>query len=109
MSSKLRMHDQTRFYANGSSADFDGMERRVWPEHPFQKSCVPMHKWQSTQFPVCNSIHEMNMQSNIATERLSILNGNGFWRNAWKYEEDPNKKLTNATSTNTTTVWKTFK
>jgi len=113
--SAIRVHDQTRWYAHGDSSDFRGMERRQWPEHPFQKKCVPMHKWQSTQFPSCNKIHEeMDWTHNLIHEQLSLLSSKGFWRHAWKYDEDGRNNTnssaaTNRTTTNSITVWKTFK
>lgn len=132
-SSGVRLYDQTRYYAHGDSEDFQGMERRSWPEHPDadQKgSCEPMQEWQSMQYPVCNSVHEMDWRSNVAAGGrsgndgggglLKILSGNGFWRHAWKYEENVRvewngttpivRSSSNVTNGNTpTTVWKTFK
>jgi len=88
---RVRFDDQTRYYAHGKSEDFYNMERRNWPEHAFQKSCRPMYKWQSLQFPVCNRVHEtMDWAATVQKRQLDLLSDKGFWRHAWLYDENYN-------------------
>lgn len=122
-SGRTRLYDQTRYYVHGSSKDFRGLEKRDWPRHPFIDTCVPLAKWHAKQFPTCNSVHETALGLGLYEQRLSLLNGNGFWRNAWKYDETgrnstnsssyvggvPPSNSTESLLSSPTTVWKTFK
>lgn len=92
--------DPTRLYPVGNSEDFPTMERRLWPEHEFDRHCQPSAQWQSTFHPVCNDIHTVvNLHQGLIQQDVTLLSGKGFWRHAWKHEE----------ASHNTTVWKTFK
>jgi hypothetical protein len=45
------------------------------------KECKPMAKWQTTSFPNCNSLHEIQ----IASEDFVLVSLQGSWRTVWKY------------------------
>jgi hypothetical protein len=114
--SRAAMDDWTRFYPEGDSNDFPTMERRLWPKHEFDPHCIPMAKWQSEFYPVCNDIHaNANLREAILSGQLSLLSNKGFWRHAWRFTSQPTKTLVdNVTAsapppTPEVTVWKTFK
>lgn len=101
----LNAGDETRLYSVMDSADAVHMEKRIWPEHEFDSKCKPMADWQSSMFPVCNDVHAQGLLvDNIVDDRFSLLSSKGFWRHAWKYNSTDVGR-----TTNTTTVWRTFK
>lgn len=100
------MEDFTRFYPQIDSADEDyHIERKQWPQHDFDpENCRPMHKWQSTSFPVCNTIHEKDILSSMVENSFQSITQKGFWRHAWRSME------TGLVQGETyKTVWKTLK
>jgi hypothetical protein len=99
------MVDLTRFYPQIDSADERfHMERNIWPVHEVDPvHCRPMQAWQSTSFPVCNTIHEADLRSSLP--RWPLISRKGFWRQAWR-SEDRNGEEDNTTRP---VVWKTFK
>jgi Protein kinase domain len=100
--------DQTRFYHVADSKDMPGMERRRWPKHDFDPSCVPMAQWQSSFYPVCNIVHaENDMRQSFIDDTFYLLSNKGYWRSAWKYAAGG--ESANTTNASSTFVWKTFK
>jgi hypothetical protein len=113
--------DRTRLYGHpNSSLDFPHMEVRRWPVHELDpEHCVPIASWQSHFYPVCNEIHEHSFQEGLAgnlttsssrsgadmqgSEQLEMLSSKGFWRLAWKLDQQPSRDAV------TTSVWRTFK
>jgi hypothetical protein len=69
----------------------------VWPfELPFIEQCTPMVPWQTHFYPVCNSMHELDLRvvdSNTNEDnevndnddhiRISLLSMKGSWRSVW--------------------------
>ena len=102
------MQDLTRWYPQIDSSDERfHMERKVWPRHEIDpEHCHPMHAWQSTSFPVCNTIHEMNIQQSVVKKDLDLISKKGFWRHAWGSQD---VFARNNTTTPRRMVWKTFK
>ena len=108
------MQDYTRWYPQIDSSDEAfHMELKQWPIHEMEDSsqqstnyCHPMHAWQSTSFPVCNTIHENNIRLSFVEEDLFVISKKGFWRNAWGSVESIS--ASNFSSARKT-VWKTFK
>jgi hypothetical protein len=92
----------TRSYPIVDSKDTSSthMEQRHWPQHESDPHCKPVSDWQTSFHPVCNDIHSQELLGNIIDQRLKLLSAKGYWRLAWKYNNDQEK---------TTTVWKTFK
>jgi hypothetical protein len=125
------LEDLTRFYPQIDSADTetndDGennshtpsifhIERRVWPQHEIDpQHCHPAApQWQSTSFPVCNSIHEKDMLHEIIRNDMDMVSKKGFWRRAWGsydngYSFDDNKNNATTVHKRQKLVWKTFK
>ena len=103
------MADLTRYYPQIDSADEEyHMERKEWPRHDFDPdNCRPMHEWQSTSFPVCNTIHETNLGDGMVDNDFDLISNKGFWRHAWKTNDlvidDENTTIPKRM------VWKTFK
>jgi hypothetical protein len=100
------MVDLTRWYPQIDSADERfHVERNIWPVHEVDPvHCRPMHAWQSTSFPVCNTIHETDMRASLQHEKWQLISRKGFWRHAWR-SEDRN----GAENATLPIVWKTFK
>lgn len=103
------LQDFTRWYPQIDSSDERfHIERTTWPEHEIDPDhCHPMHAWQSTSFPVCNTIHEKNMLRSVVEQDLYMISKKGFWRHAWGSSDIAKHK--NATATPKKMVWKTFK
>lgn len=59
------------------------------------EECTNQYTWQSTSFPSCNSIHEIDIRSSIA--HSSYLLTHGYWRDIWVMVDDSNH--------NNTTMW----
>jgi hypothetical protein len=79
----------------------------VWPfERAFYTECTPMEPWQTTFYPVCNSMHELSLVDSISVSisdsgsssstisdnhigddndpyRISLLSLQGSWRSVW--------------------------
>jgi hypothetical protein len=99
--------DPTRFYPDESSNDLPNMEVRRYPRHETDPNCEPIDpSWQSTFHPICNDMHASSMMDNLKEESLTLLSAKGFWRLAWKQQDNYNKHDVHR---NKTTVWKTFK
>ena len=59
-------------------------------EDDFQQgdeSCVPMKDWQTTSFPTCNLVHEIDMLAGINKDGVKYF-GRGGMRLAWKVSQD---------------------
>jgi hypothetical protein len=83
--------DRTQVYDRLDSEDLPEMERRVFPQHPYDDDCEPAADWQRTFHSICNDFHALDMiESMTASQnhRLKILSEKGFWRTAWVYKED---------------------
>ena len=50
-----------------------------------KKDCVPMQEWQKHSFPVCNQVHEMDMNEGLKTSSFSLI-GKGWFRSTWKVD-----------------------
>ena len=74
-------------------------ETEIFPnEKKFYDECVPMQQWQTTFYPTCNLMHEVDLTSWPHLSRLNsthfrlveeetratFLNARGSWRMAWK-------------------------
>ena len=53
--------------------------------------CIPMYKWQTSSFPSCNKLHEIDMlqfYSNDEREEVNIqLINAGYWRDVWIFHD----------------------
>lgn len=67
------------------------------PEPPVD--CVPMSKWQTEQFPTCNTLHEMDLKRgvDVAHSRKDLpeldLLGEGWFRSTWKWASPRDKHM----------------
>jgi hypothetical protein len=99
--------DNTQLYGLLDSEDpaLSRMERRTFRDDEMSDDeCVPMRPWQIAYYPVCNSIHEVNLNSIISGEpRLLLFGTKGFWRNVWRLD------LLGTKMKNETVVMKTLK
>jgi hypothetical protein len=50
-------------------------------EQPYYQQCDFIDSWQTTFYPTCNILHELNMIDN----ELSLLTTRGSWRTVWNY------------------------
>ena len=102
------LEDLTRWYPQIDSGDEDfHIERRLWPRHEIDpENCHPMHDWQSTSFPNCNTIHEKDFLHSIVRNEMDMVSKKGFWRRAWGSADTvvPNNRTMRKKM-----VWKTFK
>jgi hypothetical protein len=68
----------------------------VWPfELAYSEQCTPMVPWQTHFYPVCNSMHELDLlledssssndnDNNDEHIRMSLLSMKGSWRSVWE-------------------------
>jgi hypothetical protein len=78
--------DETQRYDRTDSRDTPTMERspaqsRGSSTNPAKSVCQSMADWQTTVYPSCNGMHEIQM------EQLTLFGMKGFWRNAWRYDQ----------------------
>lgn len=59
-------------------------QRPSWSLPTNTTFCVPMKPWQTTSFPTCNCMHEIDL-SNEHEEQASLL-GTGGWRATWRVD-----------------------
>lgn len=52
----------------------------------WDKDCVPMSPWQSTFYPTCNNVHELDLASPL--DRSQLLSS-GSWRMTWQIHSHP--------------------
>jgi hypothetical protein len=73
--------DQTQLYGILDSSDerIQDMELRT----PLtDDTCVPMQEWQTTFYPFCNGVHEVDLTHS------HLFGTKGYWRNAWRVDLD---------------------
>lgn len=44
----------------------------------YENDCVPMQSWQTTSFPTCSTIHELDFYSKVRTSEFQYLTGGGY-------------------------------
>lgn len=81
--------DNTQLYSHLDSSD-EAVRGSMEMREPLVKNeCVPMREWQTTFHPLCNGMHELDMQG-LGDERMEddikLFGMKGFWRNAWQYD-----------------------
>ncbi len=74
--------DNTQLYGIRDSDDpaLVNMEPLVDDE---SSECVPMADWQSTYYPLCNGMHELDI---VNLESAKLVGKKGYWRNAWRID-----------------------
>jgi hypothetical protein len=83
--------DNTQMYpVLDSRDDADDRIHTMEMRAPYvQGECKPMADWQITFNPSCNGMHEIDVASvegSDSEENLTLFGKNGFWRNAWRYD-----------------------
>jgi hypothetical protein len=53
-------------------------------ERDYYEKCSYMQPWQSTFFPTCNQMHELD----VFGERVTLLSVRGSWRSVWKVNNE---------------------
>jgi len=87
-------HQTTRTFlvqSEGEAELFHGAALQDdWQPH-HEERCLPKAEWQTRSFPVCNSIHEIDVATlaggvhNTAEESISVL-GEGWFRTTWRFD-----------------------
>jgi Protein kinase domain len=81
--------DNTQLYPILDSSDEEEERIRTMERRPpyENEECVPMADWQTTYYPSCNGMHELNLADyDDSNEKLTLFGKNGFWRNAWRFD-----------------------
>lgn len=79
--------DVTQTYPAVDSSDTVSMEKRFFPQHETDESCVPMAEWQKKSHPSCNNMHEINFPEEMKLLHLEIFATKGFWRHTWMLKD----------------------
>ena len=53
-------------------------------EAEWSKKCTAMQEWQTKFYPICNSVHEIDLVFSTQETNVSMLSAGGSWRMAWK-------------------------
>lgn len=79
--------DNTQLYPILDSED-ERLNRMEIREPYSDDQCVPMQDWQTTFHPLCNSIHELSIESlgEDNGDDVDLFGTKGYWRNAWKVD-----------------------
>jgi hypothetical protein len=106
--------DVTQSYPYTDSSDFDGiMDRRIFPQHDHDDTCVPMSDWQSTFYPTCNEFHAFDAQEALEDRDMWMISEKGYWRYAWEVVKNRTKQWTDKSwekySHDASIVLRTFK
>lgn len=81
--------DDTQLYPFTDSNDEpvkSSMERRIPIEHG---DCKPLHDWQTSFYPSCNSVHELGIVESMgkrSSSQFKLFGTKGYWRNAWRVD-----------------------
>lgn len=71
-------------YDFGSQRRRRSSGRESWSLPTNTTGCVPMKSWQTTSFPSCNKMHEINLVNGNDKRATTKLLGTGGWRATWK-------------------------
>lgn len=86
-STKLLTTQQSNYLTNSqedlsnNNSDDDNYKTRSsydYRDPLYENDCVPMQSWQTTSFPTCSSIHELDFYSKVRTSEFQYLTGGGY-------------------------------
>ena len=84
LTSSQRVENEFKFSSNNHNENNNEDDDSLLPSN-WDKDCVLKTKWQSTFYPTCNSMHEINLISS----QTDLISSGGSWRLTWKFMIPP--------------------